>query len=85
MKYGILFREPGYWVSVLKSINESFDEIQWSDRSKAKSLVNKGAELLAGGQFSDEIKDIVWDLWDLMPDESDREKTKAPRTDIPHY
>jgi len=85
LKYGILFREPGYWVSVLKSINESFDEIQWSDRSKAKSLVNKGAELLAGGQFSDEIKDIVWDLWDLMPDESDRKKTKAPRTDILHY
>lgn len=84
LKYRILFKEPGYWVSVLNNINEQFDEIQWSSRSKARSLVDKGSSLLASSQFSDEIKNIVQELWELMPD-TDKEKMKAPRTDIPIY
>jgi len=84
LKWKILFEQPGYWVSVLNNINEYFEEIQWSDRSKAVSLLDRGSELLASGQFSDEIKRIVLDLWELMP-EPDKEKTKEPRTDIPIY
>lgn len=80
----ILFQQPGYWVSVLNNINESFEEIQWRDYSKARALLDRGGDLLASSQFSDEIKSIVWELWDLMP-EQDKEKTKEPRTDIPHY
>jgi len=80
----ILSQQPGYWVSVLNNINESFEEIQWSDHSKARELLDRGGDLLASSQFSDEIKSIVGELWDLMP-EPDREKTKEPRTDIPHY
>jgi len=84
LKWRILFQEPNFWVSVLNNINESFEEIQWSDHSKARALLDRGGDLLASSQFSDEIKSIVGELWDLMP-EPDREKTKEPRTDIPHY
>jgi molecular chaperone DnaK len=84
LKFAILFRQPGYWVSVLNNINESFDEIKWTDRSKARSLVNRGGEILASGQYSDDIKRIVCELWDLMPT-TDQEKVKSPRTDIVHY
>jgi len=84
LKLNILFQRKEYWVSVLTNINESFDEIQWSDRSKARDLVDKGSSLLASGQFSDEIKNIVFELWGLMP-KADQEKTKVPRTDIPIY
>jgi len=84
LKYDILFREPGYWISVLSNINESFEEIQWSNRSKARNLVDRGGELLANDQYSDEIRSIVGDLWDLMPD-SDEKKTKETRKDIPVY
>lgn len=80
----ILIQQPGYWVSVLNNINESFEEIHWSDHSKARALLDRGGDLLASSQFSDEIKSIVGELWDLMP-EPDRERTKEPRTDIPHY
>ena len=84
LKWRIFFQQPGYWVSVLDNINESFEEIQWSDNSKARALLDRGGDLLASSQFSDEIKSIVYELWDLMP-EPDRERTKEPRTDIPHY
>lgn len=84
LKWKILFSRPEYWVSVLNAINESFEEIQWSDKSKAFSLIDRGGEILASGQFTDEIKRIVLDLWELMP-EPDKEKTKKPRTDILHY
>jgi DNA repair exonuclease SbcCD ATPase subunit len=84
LKFSILFNQPMYWVSVLTNIIESFDEIRWSDHLTARNLINKGSELIVSEQFSDEIKHIVFDLWKLMP-ESDREKTKAPRTDILHY
>jgi len=82
--YKILFDQPGYWVSVLHNINESFNEIQWSAQDKARILLDKGIDLLSTGQYSDEIRTIVVELWDLMP-EPDKEKTKVPRTDIPHY
>jgi hypothetical protein len=84
LKWRIFFQQPGYWFSVLNNINESFEEIQWSDYSKARALLDRGGDLLASSQFSDEIKSIVGELWDLMP-EPDKEKTKEPRTDIPHY
>lgn len=84
LKWQILFQEPNFWVSVLININESFEEIQWSDYSKARELIDRGSDLLASSQFSDDIESIVRDLWDLMP-EPDKEKTKEPRTDIPIY
>jgi len=84
LKYKILFEQPGYWASVLKNIAETSEQIEWSDRIKANTLIDRGCELLASGRFSDEIKNIVRNLWDLMP-VPDREKTKKPRTDIPIY
>jgi molecular chaperone DnaK len=84
LKYGILFSQPGYWVSILQNINEHYDEIKWNNRAEARSLLNRGGEILATGQFSDEIKKIVVSLWNLMP-ESDQERSKIPRTDILHY
>jgi molecular chaperone DnaK len=84
LKYKVLFAQPGYWVSILQNINEHYDEVKWRNRAEARSLLNRGGEILATGQFSDEIKKIVISLWDLMP-ESDQEKSKIPRTDILHY
>jgi molecular chaperone DnaK len=86
LKWHILFEQPHFWVDQLHRINEEFDEIKWSDRSKARGLVEKGCSIVASGQFTDEIKDIVSRLWDLMP-EAEREKRKQPppRDDILHY
>jgi hypothetical protein len=69
---------------VLHNIYESFDEISWSDAGKARILLNEGIDLINHGQYSDDIQRIVFELWELMP-EPDIEKTKSPRTDIPHY
>ncbi len=84
LKYNILFAQPGYWVSILQNINEHYDEIKWSNRAEARSLLNRGGEIIATGHFSDEVKKIVVSLWNLMP-ESDQERSKIPRTDILHY
>ncbi|MCK4353228.1 Hsp70 family protein [candidate division WOR-3 bacterium] len=86
LKWNIWSDNLRWWAAILYNINESFDEIQWSDRSKAMSLVDKGSSLLASGQLSDEIKDIVRELWDLMPETGPGQvETKEPNTGIPIY
>jgi molecular chaperone DnaK len=84
LRYKIWFTQPSYWIYVLKSIDESFDTIAWHDRERARKLISGGKDSLSRIGYSDDLKNTVKQLWDLMPD-SDQEKTKKVRTDIPHY
>ena len=81
LKWSIWFRQEGFWISTLKFYGDHFDEIHWKDRLKARNLVSEGLKSLAQRGYSEEVRNAVTQLWELMPEE---EKVKT-RDDIPHY
>jgi molecular chaperone DnaK len=84
LKWHIWFRQPKFWVDTLLNISDYFHEIHWSNRRRAGELINEGKTVLSTHGYSDQIPQIVGQLWDLMP-EDEVEKTKTPRDDIPRY
>jgi len=68
----------------LHNINEEFDSIRWKNKIQARNLIQKATSILSYGQYTDEIKSIVLELWQLM-DLEDIEKTSKIRDDIPVY
>ena len=85
LKWSIWFKQPDFWISTLKTVDESFNEIHWTDRIRARNLLNEGKTILSERGYTEDIESIVRRLWELMP-EDEIEKSKAPpRDDIPHY
>jgi len=82
--YQIATRQPGFWISILHNINEQFDSIRWKNKIQARNLIQRATSILSYGRYTDEIKSIVLELWQLM-DLEDIEKTSKIRDDIPVY
>jgi molecular chaperone DnaK len=85
LKWSIWFKQPDFWISTLKNVDECFNEIHWTDRIRARNLLNEGKTILSERGYTEDIESIVRRLWELMP-EDEIEKSKAPpQDDIPHY
>jgi len=79
LRWSIWFRLPDFWIAQLKHKVDHFNEIHWTDRVKARKLISEGNAVLEEKGYCEEISKIIWQLWDLMPEE---EKLKS-RDDIP--
>ena len=57
-----------FYIAWIKQWNRSFDQKQWSNPSRARSLVNQGIEIINNGKASAEIlRPIAFELSDMLP------------------
>jgi molecular chaperone DnaK len=55
------------WINIIQHMNNSFDSLVWSDRSKAKSLLSSAMSEAVSNPNKDRIRNFVYQLWDLQP------------------
>lgn len=63
-------------IGLLRSFNENFDSLSWSDRTKARQLLNQGLIKVTENPDVEELKPIIIALYDLLPE------TEQPDGDI---
>ncbi|MEO0075427.1 MAG: hypothetical protein ABIK31_04880, partial [candidate division WOR-3 bacterium] len=54
-------------ISLLRQFNDEFDIHDWSDRNKAKILINQGLQLAATNPSKQRLRSIVIELYKLLP------------------
>ena len=55
------------WIGIIQHMNKSFDELVWSDKSKARSLLSSAMSEAASNPNKDRIRNFVIQLWELQP------------------
>lgn len=64
MRWAVLFRQPGFWVSAFQEVKK--DPGSFTDQQRAKELIDEGSAALQR-QDLDSLKSIMFELWGLMP------------------
>lgn len=70
IRWAVLFRQPGFWVSAFQEIKENPG--RFTNQRRAEELIEEGSIALQR-QDLDSLKSIMLELWSLMPSE-EREK-----------
>lgn len=55
-------------VSILHNLNEEFDTLDWHDRRRARTLLDKGLQMAATNPVKEQLRSIVIELYRLLPD-----------------
>lgn len=80
LRWGVLFKQPGFWIGALQNIKES--NVFFSDKKRAQELISEG-DIALQRQDIDSIQSIVRQLWDLMPQqEQDENKERVSDSGI---
>jgi molecular chaperone DnaK len=66
IRWAVLFRQPGFWVSAFQEIKN--DPGRFTNQRRAEELIEEGSIALQR-QDSDSLKSIMLELWSLMPSE----------------
>ena len=66
IRWAVLFRQPGFWVSVFQEIKN--DPGRFTNQRRAEELIEEGSIALQR-QDLDSLKSIMLELWSLMPSE----------------
>ncbi len=66
IRWAVLFRQPGFWVSVFQEIKN--DPGKFTNHRRAEELIEEGSIALQR-QDLDSLKSIMLELWSLMPSE----------------
>lgn len=61
-------------MGLLRHFQEDFNEINWKNPSRARQLINQGAEIVANNPTKEKLHPIVMQLFELLPEE---EKERA--------
>ncbi|MCD8303488.1 MAG: Hsp70 family protein [Prevotellaceae bacterium] len=60
--------EIDYFIAWIRQWNRCFGERNWSDSSRARTLVNQGMQMInSGNPSADDLRPIVDELYDLLP------------------
>lgn len=54
-------------IGMILQLNDTFDLHEWKDRSHARMLIDKGLQLASQGASKDELRNIVIQLFSLLP------------------
>ena len=54
-------------IQILKEFNDEFDLQEWSDRNKAKMLIQQGLSIAATTPSKQRLRPIVIELYKLLP------------------
>ena len=55
-------------IGLLQQFNEDFDSHDWSDRNKARTLINQGLQMAANNPSKKKLRPVVIELYKLLPD-----------------
>ena len=55
------------WIGIIYNMNNSFDTLVWSDKSKARSLIDTAMSEAVSNPNKDRIRNFVVQLWELQP------------------
>jgi molecular chaperone DnaK len=66
IRWAVLFRQPGFWVSAFQEIKS--DPGRFTNQRRAEELIEEGSIALQRQDF-DSLKNIMLELWSLMPSE----------------
>jgi len=66
IRWAVLFRQPGFWVSAFQEIKN--DPGRFTNQRRAEELIEEGSIALQR-QDLDSLKSIMLELWSLMPSE----------------
>ncbi|MBO7438149.1 MAG: Hsp70 family protein [Bacteroidales bacterium] len=61
-------------IGLLRHFQEDFNEINWKNPSRARQLINQGAEIVSNNPTKEKLHPIVMQLFELLPEE---EKERA--------
>lgn len=61
-------------MGLLRHFQEDFNEINWKNSSRARQLINQGAEIVSNNPTKEKLHPIVMQLFELLPEE---EKERA--------
>ncbi len=55
-------------VGHLNHLNEEFDILQWSDRGKARNILDRGLQMAADNPVKEQLRPIISELYKLLPE-----------------
>jgi len=55
-------------ISLLHNFNEEFETHDWSDRNKARMIINQGLQVAASNPTKEKLRPIILALYKLLPD-----------------
>ena len=55
------------WIGIIYNMNNSLDTLVWSDKSKARSLIDTAMSEAVSNPNKDRIRNFVVQLWELQP------------------
>lgn len=67
--YDLMSRDIGFWVSLIKEVNDDFDIIQWSDRRAAQDLLVHAKRIISTQPNYEQLRQCVILLFQLMPEQ----------------
>ena len=68
--FALISQDTGYWIGNIKYYDDNFDDINWTDRRAAKQLITSAKKTIATSPSKQTLQEIVWKLWDLLPEET---------------
>jgi molecular chaperone DnaK len=55
-------------VGIMNHFNEGFDILQWSDRGKARNILDRGLQMAADNPVKEQLRPIISELYKLLPE-----------------
>ncbi len=73
LNFALVSQDVRFWVGFIHYFNENFETHDWSDRGKARLLVNQGLQICANNPSESKLRPVIAELYNLLPDvEKDR-------------
>lgn len=67
--FALVREDVGVWISYIKSFDQDFETLKWSDRRQARKLLNGAKAVIATGPTTAKLESFVRDLFQLLPQE----------------
>ncbi|MBL79433.1 MAG: heat-shock protein Hsp70 [Nitrosomonadaceae bacterium] len=70
LNYAIVDEGLGAQMEVghLNHLNDEFDMLQWSDKGKARNILDRGLQMAADNPVKEQLRPIIIELYKLLPD-----------------
>lgn len=73
LNFALVSQDVSFWVGFIHYFNENFDTHDWSDRGKARMLINQGLQICASNPSESKLRPVIAELYNLLPEvERDR-------------
>ncbi|MBP6870978.1 MAG: Hsp70 family protein [Bacteroidales bacterium] len=68
LSFELVSRDVRFWIGFVYHFNENFDNHDWTDRNKARMLVDQGLRIAASKPSEETLRPLIAELYRLLPD-----------------